>query len=46
MVIQTNISGIGTISDTYTLVCTSLNTNKKALAILNCGLNKDKLINN
>jgi hypothetical protein len=33
--IQLGRSGIGTISDTYTLVCASPNTNKKALAVLN-----------
>ena len=35
MEIETNGSGIGTISDTYTLACASPNTNKKALAALN-----------
>jgi hypothetical protein len=35
MTIQTNRSGIGTISDTYTLACASPNTNKAALAVLN-----------
>ena len=35
MEIETNGSGIGTISDTYTLVCASPNTGKKALAVLN-----------
>jgi hypothetical protein len=33
--LQLGRSGIGTISDTYTLVCASPNTNKKALAVLN-----------
>jgi hypothetical protein len=33
--IQLGRSGIGTISDTYTLACASPNTNKKALAVLN-----------
>jgi len=32
---QLGRSGIGTISDTYTLACASPNTNKKALAVLN-----------
>ena len=33
--LQIGRSGIGTISDTYTLACASPNTNKKALAVLN-----------
>jgi hypothetical protein len=33
--LQLGRSGIGTISDTYTLACASPNTNKKALAALN-----------
>lgn len=33
--LQLGRSGIGTISDTYTLACASPNTNKKALAVLN-----------
>ena len=33
--IQLGRSGIGTISDTYTLACASPNTNKAALAVLN-----------
>jgi hypothetical protein len=33
--VQLGRSGIGTISDTYTLACASPNTNKKALAVLN-----------
>jgi len=33
--IQLGRSGIGTISDTYTLACASPNTNKSALAVLN-----------
>ena len=33
--LQLGRSGIGTISDTYTLACSSPNTNKKALAVLN-----------
>jgi hypothetical protein len=33
--LQLGRSGIGTISDTYTLTCASPNTNKKALAVLN-----------
>ncbi len=33
--LQLGRSGIGTISDTYTLSCASPNTNKKALAVLN-----------
>ena len=33
--LQLGRSGIGTISDTYTLVCASPNTNKKARAVLN-----------
>jgi hypothetical protein len=33
--LQLGRSGIGTISDTYTLVCASPNANKKALAVLN-----------
>ena len=33
--LQLGRSGIGTISDTYTLACTSPNANKKALAALN-----------
>ena len=33
--LQLGRSGIGTISDTYTLVCASPNVNKKALAVLN-----------
>ena len=33
--LQLGRSGIGTISDSYTLACTSPNTNKKALAVLN-----------
>jgi len=32
---QLGRSGIGTISDTYTLACASPNTNKAALAVLN-----------
>jgi hypothetical protein len=33
--LQIGRSGIGTISDTYTLACASPNTNKAALAVLN-----------
>jgi hypothetical protein len=33
--LQIGRSGIGTISDIYTLACASPNTNKKALAVLN-----------
>jgi hypothetical protein len=33
--LQLGRSGIGTISDTYTLACASPNTNKKSLAVLN-----------
>jgi hypothetical protein len=33
--VQLGRSGIGTISDTYTLACASPNANKKALAVLN-----------
>ena len=33
--LQLGRSGIGTISDTYTLACASPNTNKKALTVLN-----------
>jgi hypothetical protein len=33
--LQLSRSGIGTISDTFTLACASPNTNKKALAVLN-----------
>ena len=33
--LQLGRSGIGTISDTYTLACASPNTNKAALAVLN-----------
>jgi len=33
--LQLGRSGIGTISDTYTLACASPSTNKKALAVLN-----------
>jgi hypothetical protein len=33
--LQLGRSGIGTISDTYTLACASPNTNKKVLAVLN-----------
>ena len=33
--LQLGRTGIGTISDTYTLACASPNTNKKALAVLN-----------
>ena len=33
--LQIGRSGIGTISDTYTLDCASPNTNKAALAVLN-----------
>ena len=33
--LQLGRSGIGTISDSYTLACTSPNTNKAALAVLN-----------
>ncbi len=33
--LQMGRSGIGTISDIYTLACASPNTNKKALAVLN-----------
>lgn len=33
--LQLGRSGIGTISDTYTIACTSPNTNKSALAVLN-----------
>jgi hypothetical protein len=33
--LQLGRSGIGTISDSYTLACTSPNTNKSALAVLN-----------
>jgi hypothetical protein len=33
--IQLGRTGIGTISDTYTLACASPNTNKAALAVLN-----------
>ena len=33
--LQLGRSGIGTISDTFTLACASPNTNKKALAVLN-----------
>jgi len=33
--LQIGRSGIGTISDTYTLACASPNSNKKALAVLN-----------
>jgi len=33
--LQLGRSGIGTISDTYTLACASPNTNKSALAVLN-----------
>jgi hypothetical protein len=33
--LQLGRSSMGTVSDTYTLVCASPNSNKKALAVLN-----------